>query len=88
MEAYKTTCQNPVCKYERFWVGYKTGLGKTPEQLEQMGRNEKTCRKCGATNATTELDRETEIGRAYGEHTAHAAQMIAALIAEKLGGAS
>ena len=34
MEAYKMKCNS--CGRARNWVGYKTGLGKTPEQLQEM----------------------------------------------------
>jgi len=61
MEAYKSTC--PDCKAVYFWTGFKTGLGKTPEQLEQMKRDETVCKKCGSTRLKTELDMESEAGR-------------------------
>lgn len=61
MEAYKTTCGK--CGHIRFWTGFKTGLGKTDEQLAEMHRQETTCVKCGSTDARTELDMETEDGR-------------------------
>ncbi|OGF28131.1 hypothetical protein A2303_00190 [Candidatus Falkowbacteria bacterium RIFOXYB2_FULL_47_14] len=67
MEAYKTTC--PDCGHVRFWTGYKTGLGKTQEQLAQMHKEETTCEKCGSTNAQTELDHESEAGRIQDEVT-------------------
>lgn len=82
MEAYKTTC--PDCSSVRYWTGYKTGIGKTPEQLEQMEINYKTCRKCGSTNAITDLDRESENGRTYGEQADFAAQFISGLINKRL----
>ncbi len=82
MEAYKTTCTE--CGHVRFWVGYKTGIGKTPEQLAQMHRNQTTCVACGSTNARTGLDEETEIGKAYQASYAFAAQMIAGIIRERL----
>lgn len=65
MEAYKSTC--PDCKAVYFWTGFKTGIGKTPEQLENMKRRESVCRECGSTRLKTELDRESEAGQAYDE---------------------
>lgn len=62
MEAYKTTC--PDCGHVRYWTGYKTGLGKSAAQLEQMGKDHRTCARCGSERATTDLDHETEIGQA------------------------
>ena len=67
MEAYKTVC--PDCGYVRFWVGYKTGCGKTPEQLEQMRNESITCKNCGLTRAETELDHESKTGRILDEQT-------------------
>ena len=61
MEAYKTTC--PDCGHIRFWMGYKTGIGKSPEQLAQMSKDSKTCKKCGLENAITELDFESGMGK-------------------------
>lgn len=83
MEAYKTTC--PDCGHIRFWVGYKTGIGKTPAQLQRMQSDAVTCVRCGSTNAKTDLDCETETGRAYDEANRFAAKMIAGIINRKLG---
>ena len=65
MEAFKTVC--PDCGHVRFWIGHKTGLGMTPEQLEQMHKKNITCKVCGSTNAKTELDHESEDGKALDE---------------------
>lgn len=65
MEAYKTTCSH--CHHVRNWTGYKTGLGKTPEQLEQMIIDHTTCESCGATDAKTELDNESPMGQLVNE---------------------
>ena len=67
MEAYKTTC--PECKHVRFWIGYKTSLGKSPEQITRMKEEETTCVKCGSKNADTELDRESPDGLVYAAAT-------------------
>jgi hypothetical protein len=67
MEAYKTTC--PDCGHVRFWVGYKTGIGKTAEQLKQMEKDHKTCVKCGSEKAMTDLDSESPTGQAMSEAT-------------------
>ncbi|MFH1575740.1 MAG: hypothetical protein ABIB55_02235 [Candidatus Nealsonbacteria bacterium] len=69
MEAYKTACTEPNCGYVRYWVGYKTGLGKSPEQLAQMEREQITCMKCGAKTAKTELDRESQTGQIFSAQT-------------------
>lgn len=61
MEAYRTKCQEPGCGFERTWIGYKTGFGKTPEQLAQMHREETTCIKCGGSAVTT-LDERGLVG--------------------------
>lgn len=82
MEAYKTTC--PECGYVRFWTGYKTGIGKTPEQLQRMRKDAITCTKCKSVKANTELDRESEQGKIFDEMDRHAAGMIADLIKERL----
>jgi hypothetical protein len=65
MEAYKTMCSH--CGHKRYWVGYKTGIGKTPEQLELMIREQKTCERCGAGDATTDVDRESPVGLDFAE---------------------
>lgn len=54
MERYKTIC--PRCEGIRTWTGYKTGIGKTQEQLKQMRENETTCIHCGYNKAETRLD--------------------------------
>ncbi|MBI2450557.1 MAG: hypothetical protein HYV47_03420 [Candidatus Nealsonbacteria bacterium] len=82
MEAYKTIC--PDCGHVRFWVGYKTGIGKTPEQLQAMHDARITCVKCGSKKANTELDRESEAGQVYGESYKYAAGMIADILKQKL----
>ncbi|MFA5358724.1 MAG: hypothetical protein WC310_02815 [Patescibacteria group bacterium] len=83
MEAYKTVC--PDCGYVRFWTGWKTGLGKTKEQLEQMSRDFKTCKKCGSVNAKTGSDRESEIGRDFAAMDKEAVRVIGDFIKERLG---
>ncbi len=82
MEANKTTCC--TCGKVRFWTGYKTGLGKSPAQLEQMHRDRHVCRFCESTNVITEADRETETGRAYAETEDFTAHLIALFLGEKL----
>lgn len=63
MEYYKSTCANPTCLKTYTWVGFKTGIGKTPEQLEQMRRDETVCRYCGQETLKTTLDHETPYSR-------------------------
>jgi len=84
MEAYKTIC--PDCGHVRFWVGYKTGLGKTPEQLEKMWKDDITYVKCGSTNAKTEADRESETGKIFDEMDKEVVGIIKNIIEGKLGG--
>lgn len=46
MEAYRTKCRDSKCGFERTWIGYKTGIGKTDAQLAEMRKDETTCVKC------------------------------------------
>lgn len=78
MEAYKTTC--PDCGYVRDWVGYKTGIGKTPQQLQKMRDDRVTCVRCGSKNASTQLDRESKTGKVFGEMDDCAANILVDLI--------
>lgn len=75
MEAYKSSC--PDCKEVYFWQGFKTGIGKTPEQLEKMHKDQTVCKHCGSPNLKTELDRESAIGKDYDE--------IYSFIADQIG---
>ncbi len=61
MEAYKSTCHD--CGEVYFWTGYKTGLGKTKIQLEQMSNRQKNCKFCGSKNLKTEIDCESDTGK-------------------------
>lgn len=61
MEAYKSSC--PDCGHTWFWTGFKTGIGKTQEQLAEMKRKRETCVRCGSTNAKTGLDHESDLGK-------------------------
>ena len=45
MEHYIFNCGS--CGKSYSYVGYKTGLGKTPTQLEQMANEAHVCRYCG-----------------------------------------
>ena len=78
MEAYKTNCLE--CGHVRFWVGYKTGLGKTPQQLQQMKDDMITCAQCGSKSAKTVLDRESETGQVFDDMDKEAASMIVEII--------
>lgn len=84
MEAYKSTCKS--CGAIYFWTGYKTGLGKTEAQLKAMRQRETICRECGAEGLKTELDRESETGKAYDEMDRHAAELIGQIISGKING--
>jgi hypothetical protein len=81
MEAYKMKCNN--CGRTRNWVGYKTGLGKTPEQLKEMEREETTCQYCDSKNVQSNLDRESETGRGFDEMNGFAAAAIFSTIARR-----
>lgn len=35
-----------MCGYEWVWVGYKTGIGKTDDQLAEMRAMGRTCPQC------------------------------------------
>lgn len=61
MEAYRTKCQSPTCGFERTWMGYKTGIGKSKAELEKMHRDHTVCIQCGGP-AKTELDERGLIG--------------------------
>lgn len=82
MEAYKSTC--PDCGKVYFWTGFKTGIGKSPEQLAQMKKDDTVCKYCGSTNLNTTWDDETEVGKFYQESAKLAAQMIGEMITGKL----
>lgn len=73
MEHYRTTC--PRCESSRSWVGYKTGFGKTQEQLEQMRKEKKTCIHCGYDKAETRLDGLPF----YGQNAEHGIEMLKVL---------
>lgn len=49
MEYYESSCQK--CGHRWQWVGYKTGIGKTPEQLAEMAVAGKKCPECGGEAA-------------------------------------
>jgi hypothetical protein len=48
MERNRSRC--PDCGAIYGWVGYKSGIGKTAAQLDEMHRMATTCRYCGGTN--------------------------------------
>jgi hypothetical protein len=75
VEAYKTVCKDSKCGHVRFWSGYKTGLGKSDQQLEQMQRDQELCIQCGQP-AKTELDMESHQGQALSAQ----AQLFIALL--------
>jgi len=53
MEANKSKCLDCGAVYT--WTGFKTGLGKTKEQLLEMSRKDHTCRHCGSKMLITGL---------------------------------
>ncbi len=81
MEAYKMKCDS--CGRTRNWVGYKTSLGKTPEQLQEMHREETSCKFCGSKNVEFDLDRESETGKDFDQMSTFAAAIIGELIAKR-----
>jgi len=83
MEAYKSYC--PECKKTYFWQGYKTGLGKSTEQLAAMKRRDTVCKHCGGDKLETTLDRESELGKEYDAIYSEIGKHIAGIISEKLG---
>ena len=81
MEAYKSTCDNCGSSYS--WAGYKTGLGKTEEQLQQMQKKHHICRSCGSANLKTEVDRESTMGRVFGTQEDLLIQTIGEFISKR-----
>ena len=61
VEYYESTCGS--CGNKWSWVGFKTGIGKTAEQLEAMGRAGKECPRC-KSSASVGLDHTSEDARA------------------------
>jgi hypothetical protein len=53
METYRSRC--PDCHARYVWTGYKTGVGRTSTQLEQMHRDQTICRECGSPRLRTGL---------------------------------
>lgn len=84
MEAYKSTC--PDFNQTYFWTGFKTGLGKTPAQLAAMKKRDTVCKYCGSNNLKTTIDRETEVGKSYGETYEVAAKEIGQILTRMLAG--
>lgn len=81
MEAYRTKC--PDCGHVRVWTGYKTGLGKSPEQLEQMQKDYTTCVQCGSPRAKTGLDHDSEMGQALDAQTNLLAKALSDFLRER-----
>lgn len=73
MEAYESTCKK--CGHKWQWVGYKTGIGKTPAQLEQMRTEGTVCPKCQG-GAQVGLDHTSEFGKAMSEQVEFAVGLI------------
>jgi len=78
MEAYKSTCNS--CGKSYFWNGYKTGIGKTVAQLEQMEKERTVCKHCQAPGLVTELDHESEDGKLQDESAAFAANTVLSIL--------
>ena len=81
MEAYKSTC--PDCGAVYYWHGYKTGLGKSKAQLEEMHRKDTVCRECGSNKLKTEVDRESELGQVFNAQEEQLAGIIGAMFQER-----
>jgi DNA-directed RNA polymerase subunit N (RpoN/RPB10) len=82
MEAYKSACKS--CGKEYFWTGYKTGIGKTEEQLKQMHDEMTICKYCKAPGLVTNLDHETEDGQLLDDEAAFIAESIMLAFSGKL----
>lgn len=61
MEAYRSHC--PHCNRTYNWSGYKTGIGKSAEQLAQMRREQTVCRYCDKEGLQTGLDHDSPDGQ-------------------------
>lgn len=48
MERYILYCYD--CNREYPFIDYKTGIGKTPQQLEEMNKRQNTCERCNSHN--------------------------------------
>jgi len=76
MERYESTCSNPKCRHRWQWWGYKSGLGKTPAQLEDMKKAGKTCPVCHCP-ATVGLDHTSPEGQMMDESMASLVNFLA-----------
>lgn len=65
MEYYSSTCPDCGATYE--WTGYKTGIGKTQQQLDQMTRDQTVCKRCGGERLKTTLASQPELDRFIGD---------------------
>lgn len=81
MEAYKTECFD--CGKTQLWTGYKTGVGKSPKQIEEMDKEQNTCTSCGSKNVRTTLDKESVIGKALDVQAEELAQIMEDLMGEE-----
>jgi RNA polymerase subunit RPABC4/transcription elongation factor Spt4 len=63
MESYRSYC--PHCNSEYTWTGFKTGIGKSQEQLDQMKKDHNVCRKCNKEGLKTELDFGSSIAHKF-----------------------
>lgn len=76
MATYRTVC--PDCGHIRHWNGNKTRiLEKTPEQLDQITKDEMTCAECGSLNAETESNNESEMEKINRELSAPLPDLMA-----------
>jgi hypothetical protein len=78
MEAYKSTCKS--CGKSYTWSGYKTGIGKTEAQLEQMKIDRTVCKYCQVPALVTELDHESEDGKVQDEMAGFAANTVLSIL--------
>ena len=46
METQWVKCTNPECGRSYTFIDFKTGVGKTPEQLEGMRKRRTICKYC------------------------------------------
>jgi len=82
VENYIFTCGKCEKKYS--FVGYKTGLGKSKAQLEEMAGDEHVCRECGHDDRKGGPKNSCDLDWGDNPSTA-SAEHVAGIIGEMLG---
>src|ERR1019366_9133647 len=80
MISLKGTCK--FCGKVYYWTDYKTTLGKTLGQIEDIRFRWNHCKYCHASGLEVEQDVETEVGKVYHESEVHATAAISEVIEE------